>query len=52
MADDMIAYVGSADIRERAFFTNCELGFVRTGYPARVVSSILSLLVDSSDRIR
>ena len=48
--DSKIAYVGSADIRERAFKSNFELGIIQTGYVARAISSLLEEIVQVSDR--
>jgi phosphatidylserine/phosphatidylglycerophosphate/cardiolipin synthase-like enzyme len=45
-SDDKIAYVGSGDIRKRAFNTNLEMGTIHRGYNARVISSIVSDLAD------
>lgn len=48
VSDNKYAYVGSGDIRSRAFNLNMEMGTVHKGYIARVISSLISDLVDVS----
>jgi Phosphatidylserine/phosphatidylglycerophosphate/cardiolipin synthases and related enzymes len=49
--DGHIAYVGSADIRERAFKLNFEMGTINTGYVGRCISLICEEIVNASERI-
>ena len=48
--DDRIAYVGSADIRQRAIKLNFEIGTIQTGYIARAISSLLDETVLVSEK--
>ena len=42
VADNNYAYVGSGDVRSRAFNLNLEMGTIHKGYIARVVASLIS----------
>lgn len=48
VSDDKLAYVGSGDIRSRAFNSNLEIGTINNGYNARVISSIVSDIANVS----
>ena len=48
--DNKIAYVGSADVRHRAFNLNFEIGTIHTGYVARAISSLLNEIVQVSEK--
>lgn len=51
VVDNTIAYVGSADVRGRAFKLNFEMGSILTGYQALCVSRICDSMVDVSEEI-
>lgn len=48
VSDNSIAYVGSGDIRSRAFNLNMEMGTIHRGFNARVISSLVSDIVEVS----
>ena len=50
-ADDNYAYLGSGDIRYRAFYVNLELGSIHKGYEAKIITSILEKIIDVSEKI-
>lgn len=50
VADNNYAYVGSGDIRSRAFNLNMEMGTIHKGYIARVIASLISDLSDVSTK--
>ena len=50
VSDDTVAYVGSGDIRRRAFVNNLEMGTIQRGYNAKVISSIINDVVGISKK--
>ena len=49
--DGQVAYVGSADIKKRAYKLNFEMGTINTGYIGRHISLICKEIVNVSERI-
>lgn len=48
VSDNHIAYIGSADIRSRAFNLNLEMGTIHSGYNARVIAFLMENIIEIS----